>query len=197
MKPLLSRLITLCLSLFMPFIALAKDTPPPPDPVVELVTTLGTIRIELFEQKDPVTVKNFLQYVKSGYYNNTIFHRIIDGFVIQGGGYNSNFEIKPGTLPPISNQAKLGLKNTAGTVAMARKANDPNSATSQFFINLTDNNALNHSANESGYAVFGRVVSGMDVVSKIARIKVGQREGLHNVPFYPEEAQIQKVSLVN
>lgn len=196
MKTPLRNFIAFVFALVLPCAIFANDTPPP-NPVVEIVTTFGPVRIELFEQKDPVTVKNFLQYVKSGYYNGTIFHRIIDGFMIQGGAYNSNFQVKTGSLPPVDNQAKLGLKNTVGTIAMARKANDANSATSQFFINLTDNAFLNYSPTESGYAVFGKVVSGMDVVNKIAHIKVGQREGLHNVPFYPEEAQVQKISLVN
>jgi cyclophilin family peptidyl-prolyl cis-trans isomerase len=162
---------------------------------VTLVTSMGKIRFELFKEKNPSTVENFLSYVKMGYYNNTIFHRIIDGFVIQGGAYDVNFNLKYHNKEAIKNTSFLGLKNTIGTVAMARKPHDPHSATSQFFINLSNNSSLDFSKEQQGYAVFGRVSFGMDVVQKIAKIKIGQREGMYNIPFYPAEALIKSVYL--
>ena len=153
-------------------------------PTVEIQTTQGPIVVELEEQKAPVTVKNFLQYVGDGYYNTTIFHRVIDGFMIQGGGFTKDMTEKP-TGSPIANEAKNGLSNRRGTIAMARRA-DPDSATSQFFINHRDNSAqLDYPRNGGGYAVFGKVVAGMDVVDKIAQVPTGNR-GMHqNVPTEP------------
>jgi peptidyl-prolyl cis-trans isomerase B (cyclophilin B) len=148
------------------------------DPQVDLRTNLGTIRLELYPAKAPKTVENFLQYVKDGHYNGTVFHRVIDGFMIQGGGFDNDFRQKK-TRGPIANEAqgavKAGLKNDVGTVAMARTA-DPNSATAQFFINVNDNTFLNWGdprGDGNGYAVFGKVVSGMDVVNKIAKLPTG------------------------
>ncbi|WP_186647265.1 peptidylprolyl isomerase [Fluviispira vulneris] len=172
-----------------------EPTVPKGNVEVIFVTSMGKIRLDLFKQKDPVTVNNFLKYVKSDYYNNTIFHRIIDGFIIQGGAYDINFNAKENKNPPIKNNSDIGLKNLTGTIAMARKPNSIDSATSQFFINLTNNKNLDSKENNNGYAVFGKVISGMDVVQKIAKIKVGQLEGMYNVPFYPKEALILSVSV--
>ncbi len=141
-------------------------------PTVEMKTGLGTIQIELDADAAPETVKNFLKYVDDGFYDGTIFHRVIKGFMIQGGGFD-RFEQRKKNNPPIKNEADNGLKNNKGTIAMAR-TNRVDSATSQFFINLTDNNFLNHrgrTAKAFGYAVFGRVVSGMEVVERIGRVK--------------------------
>jgi peptidyl-prolyl cis-trans isomerase A (cyclophilin A)/peptidyl-prolyl cis-trans isomerase B (cyclophilin B) len=148
------------------------------DPQVDVRTSAGTIRIEFYPAKAPKTVENFLQYVRDGHYNGTIFHRVIDGFMLQGGGFAGNFKQKP-TRPPVVNEAqsavKGGLKNEMGTIAMARTS-DPNSATAQFFINVADNSFLNWGdprGDGNGYAVFGRVVSGQDVVTKIAKTPTG------------------------
>jgi peptidyl-prolyl cis-trans isomerase A (cyclophilin A)/peptidyl-prolyl cis-trans isomerase B (cyclophilin B) len=143
------------------------------DPQVDLKTNLGTIRIELFPAKAPKSVENFLQYVKDGHFNGTIFHRVIDNFMIQGGGFDKSYRQKP-TRATIENEAKNGLKNDLGTLSMARTS-APHSASSQFFINLKDNNFLNAAAAQDGwgYAVFGKVVGGMDVVMKIAKTPTG------------------------
>lgn len=152
------------------------------NPVVALETSLGEIRIELFEQEAPVTVANFLQYVDDGFYDGTIFHRVIPGFMIQGGGLTEDLRNKKGH-PPIKNEAANGLKNKRGTLSMAR-TNEIDSATSQFFINVVDNDFLDHKgASNYGYAVFGRVDSGMDVVDAIAAVKTGSRGGYHDVPL--------------
>ena len=176
--------------------AASEPTIPKGDIEVIMITSLGKIRLDLFKEKDPLTVNNFLQYVKAGFYNNTIFHRVIDGFIIQGGGYDINFNEKLHTNEPIKNTSSNGLKNSIGTISMARKPNFPNSATSQFFINLTNNPYLDYSKGQEGYAVFGKVLSGMEVVQKIAKQKIGQREGMYNVPFFPKEALIKSVSIV-
>jgi cyclophilin family peptidyl-prolyl cis-trans isomerase len=145
------------------------------NPVVELETTAGLIKIELYPDAAPKTVANFVQYVKDKFYDGTQFHRVIDGFMIQGGGFTPEFSQKP-TRPPVPIEAesssKAGLLNVPGTVAMARTS-DPNSATSQFFINVNDNKSLNYSPTNPGYTVFGKVVSGMDVVTKIAKSATG------------------------
>jgi peptidyl-prolyl cis-trans isomerase A (cyclophilin A)/peptidyl-prolyl cis-trans isomerase B (cyclophilin B) len=143
------------------------------DPQVDLKTNLGTIRIELYPAKAPKSVENFLQYVKDGHFNGTIFHRVIDNFMIQGGGFDKSYRQKP-TRATIENEAKNGLKNDLGTLAMARTS-APHSASSQFFINLKDNNFLNAAAAQDGwgYAVFGKVVGGMDAVMKIAKTPTG------------------------
>lgn len=147
------------------------------NPKVVLETTMGRIVLELYPDKAPKTVASFLTYVDDGFYDGTIFHRVIPGFVIQGGGYTADFRQKP-TRPPIPNEADNGLSNLRGTIAMARTA-DPHSATSQFFINLVDNKRLDHTGKGDsqawGYAVFGRVIEGMDVVDKIAQVRTGPR----------------------
>ncbi len=148
------------------------------EPQVDLKTSAGAIRLELYPAKAPKTVANFLQYVKDGHYNGTLFHRVIPGFMIQGGGFEPSFKQKA-TRAPVVNEAqgavKAGLKNDLGTIAMARTS-DPNSATAQFFINVNDNAFLNWGdprGDGNGYAVFGKVVSGMDVVTKIAKTPTG------------------------
>ena len=142
------------------------------DPQVDLKTSLGTIRLELYPAKAPKTVENFLQYVKDGHYNGVIFHRVIDGFMIQGGGYDKSYKEKS-ARPPIQNEAKNGLKNDLGSIAMAR-TNQPHSASAQFFINIKNNDFLNYPGQDGwGYAVFGKVVSGLDVVMKIAKTPTG------------------------
>jgi peptidyl-prolyl cis-trans isomerase A (cyclophilin A) len=135
------------------------------NPIVVIETSMGDVTIELNKDKAPVTVENFLAYVKAGYYKGTIFHRVIKGFMIQGGGFGLDMQRKA-TRPPIVNEAKNGLNNARGTIAMARTA-DPDSATSQFFINTVNNQSLDYSPANPGYAVFGKVTAGMDVVEKI------------------------------
>ena len=155
-------------------------------PYVELETTMGNIVIELNQEKAPNTVANFLEYVKSGHYDGTIFHRVIDGFMIQGGGMDANMKEKS-TNAPIQNEADNGLKNEVGTIAMARTS-DPHSATAQFFINVKDNSFLNFSGKNPqgwGYDVFGKVTEGMDIVNKIKGVPTG-KYGFHaDVPTTP------------
>jgi peptidyl-prolyl cis-trans isomerase B (cyclophilin B) len=144
------------------------------DPVVEVTTNFGTFVIQLDEKHAPKSVKNFLQYVDAKHYDDTIFHRIIPTFMVQGGGYDINYEKKK-TLAPVTNEADNGLKNTRGTVAMARTG-DPHSATAQFFVNVVDNAFLDHTSKDDrgwGYTVFGKVTDGMDVVDKIKGVKTG------------------------
>ena len=148
-------------------------------PVVALETTMGTIKIELFTDKAPITTKNFLGYVNAGFYSGTIVHRV--DFVIGMGGYTESFTGKP-TKPPIQNESKNGVKNSRGTLSMARY-DDPNSATSQFFVNLKDNTHLDPSSGGWGYAVFGKVIEGMDVVDKIAAVKTGSKGPFYNTPM--------------
>lgn len=176
--------------------ATAEPSVPKGDVEVVMITNLGKIRLDLFKEKDPGTVNNFLEYVKVGYYNNTIFHRIVDGFIVQGGGYDMNFKEKLNINEPIKNTSSNGLKNTTGTISMARKPDFPDSATSQFFINLTNNPYLDYTKEQEGYAVFGKVISGMDIIQKIAKQKIGQREGMYNVPFFPDQALIKSVSII-
>jgi cyclophilin family peptidyl-prolyl cis-trans isomerase len=153
---------------------------------VELATSKGRIVLELYPEQAPRTVANFLQYVKDGHYNGTIFHRVIDGFMIQGGGFDQQFQQKI-ARPPIQNEADNGLKNVRGSIAMARMPG-AHTASSQFFINHHDNPSLDFRSrddNNYGYAVFGKVVSGMDVVDRIAKVKTG-RTGMHaDVPVEP------------
>lgn len=154
--------------------------------MVTLKTSLGDIQIELFKKEAPETVANFLQYVADGHYNGTIFHRVIDGFMIQGGGFTGDMTQKP-TRAPVKNEAGNGLKNRRGTVAMARTS-DPHSASAQFFINVTDNDFLNYRSPDPrgfGYCVFGRVVSGMDVVDRIKGVRTTTRGFYENVPIEP------------
>ena len=159
------------------------------NPVVELETTAGLIKIELYPDAAPKTVANFVQYVKDKFYDGTQFHRVIDGFMIQGGGFTPEFSQKP-TRPPVPIEAesssKAGLLNVPGTVSMARTS-DPNSATSQFFINVNDNKSLNYSPTNPGYTVFGKVVSGMDVVTKIAKSATGSGGQ------FPKDVPVEKV----
>jgi len=155
---------------------------------VILLTNKGNIKLKLYPEKAPITVKNFLSYIDSGFYNNTIFHRIIPGFVIQGGGFSKEMDRKK-TLPPIKNEADNGLKNLRGTLSMAR-TNIVNSATSQFFINLTDNDSLDHGSRDFGYAVFAEVIEGMDIVDKIASVQTTNRP-MPNIPV--EQVVIESV----
>lgn len=152
--------------------------------MVTIKTTLGNIKVELFENEAPETVKNFLGYVDDGHYNGTIFHRVIDNFMIQGGGFDQSFTQLP-TKAPVKNEADNGLKNDTGTLAMARTS-DVHSATSQFFINVADNDFLNYTASTPqgfGYCVFGKVTDGMDVVNTIKEAATGQRGGHGDVPI--------------
>ena len=154
------------------------------NPMVEMKTNMGTVVIELYPEKAPKSVDNFLQYVKDGFFNGTIFHRVIDGFMIQGGGFDRDMKQKP-TRAPIENEAKNGLKNEVGTLAMARTP-APHSATAQFFINLVDNSGLDYPSRDGwGYAVFGKVAQGYDVVQKIAKVKTGNAGFHQNVPVEP------------
>ena len=165
------------------------------DPQVELKTSMGTIRLELYPAKAPKTVANFLQYVRDGHYNGIIFHRVIDNFMIQGGGYDKGYRQKP-TRDPIQNEAKNGLKNDLGTVAMARTS-APHSASSQFFINGKNNDFLNAANAQDGwgYTVFGKVVSGMDVVTRISKSATGSG-GPFSTDVPKEMVVIESVTLV-
>lgn len=179
-------------TLALPVLATAQDA----NPQVVLKTTMGEITVELDKRSAPVTVDNFLKYVQAGHYDGTIFHRVIDNFMIQGGGYTPELTGK-GTRAAIMNEAPNGLKNTRGTLAMARTA-DPHSATAQFFINVVDNPALDHIATTDsrswGYAVFGKVVSGMDVVDAIKAVPTRQQGMMENLPVEP--VVIEKAELV-
>jgi len=160
--------------------------PAPGNPVVVIDTSTGPITIELFKDQAPVSVANFLQYVQQGFYAGTIWHRVVPGYVIQGGGYTPDLGEKP-TRPPIQNEATNGLSNRKGTVAMAR-TRAARSATSQFFINLADNPGLDHhgfSPDDFGYAVFGRVIDGWDAINAIASVRTTTRDGMENVPEKP------------
>jgi len=162
---------------------------------VEMTTTFGSITLELDSEKAPKTVENFLSYVNDGFYNGTIFHRVIDNFMIQGGGFDANMQQKP-TAEPIENEADNGLTNDRGTIAMARTM-DPHSATAQFFINVKNNDFLNHSGKNMqgwGYAVFGRVISGDDVLDKIRAVSTGTIAGHQDVPT--ESVIIESVAVV-
>ena len=163
--------------------------------MVELHTNHGVIKLELDAEKAPKSVENFLNYVKAGHYDNTVFHRVIDGFMIQGGGFEPGMKQKP-TEAPITNEANNGLKNVNGSVAMAR-TNDPHSATAQFFINVNDNDFLNHSSPTPqgwGYAVFGKVVDGLDIVEKIKKVKTGSKGFHQDVPA--DDVIIEKAVIV-
>ena len=163
------------------------------DPQVDLKTNLGTIRVELYPEKAPKTVANFLQYVKDGHYDGVIFHRVIPNFMIQVGGFEKSMKEKP-TRKPIENEAKNGLKNDLGTLAMARTS-APHSASAQFFINIKNNDFLNYPGQDGwGYAVFGKVVSGMDVVMKISKVSTGNAGGHGDVPR--EAVVIESAALV-
>ncbi len=164
--------------------------------MVELHTNHGIIKLELDAEKAPKSVENFLNYVKAGHYDNTVFHRVIDGFMVQGGGFEPGMKQKP-TEAAITNEANNGLKNVNGSVAMAR-TNDPHSATAQFFINVNDNDFLNHSSPTPqgwGYAVFGKVVDGLDVVEKIKKVKTGSKGFHQDVPA--DDVIIEKAVIVD
>lgn len=165
------------------------------DPMIHLKTNYGTIVIELYPDKAPKTVENFLAYARDAFYDGTVFHRVIDKFVIQGGGFSPGMTQKL-TRAPIENEANNGLRNTRGTVAMAR-ASDPHSATSQFFINVSDNDFLNYTAPTPagwGYCVFGRVVDGMHVVDQIKGVVTGSKLGHKDVPL--SDVLVEKVQVV-
>lgn len=187
----------LLLPLLLPGLSLADNAD---KPRVRLSTNLGDIVLELDREKAPQTVDNFLTYVREGFYNGTIFHRVIDGFMIQGGGFTQDFQRKP-THAPIENEADNGLRNRRGSVAMAR-TNDPHSATAQFFINVADNSFLDFrdkTPRAYGYAVFGQVVEGMDVVDKIRRSTTGAggpfRKDVPRSPVIIEQATIEPAAV--
>ncbi|MFH0989253.1 MAG: peptidylprolyl isomerase [bacterium] len=173
----------------LPILSFAQGQQIPGAPIkkdslqVVFKTTLGDFTILLFEKEAPVTVKNFLAYADSGYYNGTIFHRVISGFMAQGGGFDRSLKRRP-TFPPIINESNNGLSNQRGTAAMARTP-DPNSATSQFFINYGNNARLDYSPGQAGYAVFGKVLQGMDVIDKMAAVPTESKESFRDVPSVP------------
>jgi peptidyl-prolyl cis-trans isomerase B (cyclophilin B) len=163
--------------------------------MVKLHTNLGVVALELDAERAPETVKNFLDYVEAGFYSNTVFHRVIDGFMIQGGGFEPGMRQKP-TRTPVKNEADNGLKNDRYTIAMARTS-EPHSASSQFFINIKDNGFLNHTAPTAqgwGYCVFGKVVEGQEVVDKIKKVKTGNKGGHGDVPV--EDVVIERAEAV-
>lgn len=189
---ILSRLMVILSLLVLPM-GIAMGANNTAKPHVRLQTNLGNIKLVLYPKKAPKTVKNFLKYVKSGFYDGTIFHRVVPGFVIQGGGYTRDYQLKK-TRAPIPDEADNGLENKRGTIAMARTS-DPDSATSQFFINLADNHYLNHGVRGAGYAVFGRVTKGMKVVKRIADIPTGRKGPFpRNVP--KKRVVIQKATVL-
>ncbi|GMU64711.1 MAG: peptidyl-prolyl cis-trans isomerase [Acidobacteriota bacterium] len=167
----------------------------PASPRVAFETSKGRIVLELDAARAPKTVENFLAYVRAGHYDGTIFHRVIDGFMVQGGGFTAEMQQKP-TRPPVANEADNGLKNLRGTVAMAR-TNDPHSASAQFFVNTVDNSFLDHTGKDIrgwGYAVFGKVVEGMEVVDAITKVATATRSRMENVPVEP--IVIQKATIL-
>ncbi len=189
MKPSFARACLLTL-LLLPVAALANG-----NPVVRMTTSLGVVELELLPERAPVTVKNFLDYVATGHYDGTVFHRVIPGFMIQGGGYEPGMRQKV-TREPIRNEADNGLKNTRGSVAMARTM-EPHSATAQFFINVADNDFLDHRDKTPrgwGYAVFGRVTRGMDVVDRIVRLPTTSVGPHQDVPR--TDVLIQKMEVI-
>ena len=153
------------------------------NPLVLFETSHGDFSVEVDEESAPLSAQNFLRYVDEGFYDGTVFHRVIPGFMVQGGGFTAEMEHKAGHAP-IRNEADNGLRNLRGSLAMAR-TNDLHSATSQFFVNLVDNAFLDHRTGNFGYAVFGRVVGGIDVIDKIAKVKTGRRRGHDDVPAEP------------
>ncbi|WP_317201761.1 peptidylprolyl isomerase [Janthinobacterium sp.] len=188
--PFLAKFMALFAGLTLSGVVLAAGAAPQ----VSLKTNLGVIVVELDQEKAPKSVDNFLQYVKSGFYKGTIFHRVIDGFMVQGGGFDKKMTQKA-TNKPVQNEAKNGLRNLPYTIAMARTA-DPHSATAQFFINVGDNGALDYPGRDGfGYTVFGKVVSGMDVVDKIKSAPVADLGPYQNVPVTP--IVIESATLLN
>ncbi|MFC4931180.1 peptidylprolyl isomerase [Massilia sp. GCM10023247] len=179
-RSLLAGLAAAAIALSLPHAALAFE-----NPQVALKTTMGEIVVELDQENAPKSTANFLQYVKSGFYKGTVFHRVIDGFMIQAGGYTEKLVDKPGVRKPIPSESKNGLSNKPYTLAMARTS-DPNSATSQFFINVNDNAGLDYPGQDGhGYTVFGRVVQGQETVDKIKAVVVDDMRGMQNVPVTP------------
>lgn len=174
-------------------VAMAAD-----NPKVKMTTSKGEVTIELYPEKAPVTVENFLRYVNDGAYDGTVFHRVIKGFMNQGGGFTADLQKKPAKYPPIKNEADNGLKNQRGTIAMARTG-DPNSATNQFFINTVDNAFLNHKGKSMrgwGYTVFGKVTDGMEVMDSIASVKTGAKGPFRSdVPL--ETVEIISIKVIN
>ena len=170
------------------------DSEPKGGPVVLMSTSMGEVKIELYEKEAPETVKNFLAYVNDKFYDGTIFHRVIPGFMIQGGGFTAAMEQKP-TKPPIKNEAGNGLRNDTGTIAMARTS-DPDSATAQFFINVKNNDFLNRDKAQDGvgYTVFGKVIEGMDVVHKIEQVQTSRKGMYADAPV--ESVLIKSVTVV-
>jgi cyclophilin family peptidyl-prolyl cis-trans isomerase len=172
----------------------SADAPAPGNPVVVMSTSLGDVTLELFKTEAPVSVQNFLQYVNEGFYSGTIFHRVKKGFMIQGGGFTPSLQEKP-AHPPIQNEATNGLRNARGTLAMAR-TRALRSATSQFYINVVDNRMLDHTGfapEDFGYAVFGRVLSGMDIVDKIVSVPTTSKGPMDDVPVDPVVIKSVKV----
>ncbi len=188
-KPIITAMVALVMVLFAVGTYAAEGSKR-----VKITTSLGVIEVELAAKEAPASVENFLNYAKAGFYDGTIFHRVIEGFMIQGGGFEPGLK-KKDTNDPIQNEADNGLQNLVGTLAMAR-TNDPHSATAQFFINTADNHFLNHTDKNPrgwGYAVFGKVTSGMDVVRQIEGSTTGQRDGMGDVPL--EDVEIQKIQV--
>src|SRR3989442_15730289 len=187
--------LTLALLMTLPSCSQAGPEPTKGGPVVLMSTSLGDLKIELYEKEAPETVKNFLAYVNDKFYDGTIFHRVIAGFMIQGGGFTENMEQKP-TKPPIKNESGNGLKNDTYTLAMARTS-VPDSATSQFFINVKNNDPLNRDKSQDGvgYAVFGKVIDGTDVVKKIEQVQTGRQDMYSDVPVQP--VVIKSVTVVS
>lgn len=186
---MLNRLLLTLAGLVLAFSAHAAN------PLVEMKTSMGDVVIELYPDKAPKTVENFLEYANSGFYNGTVFHRVIDGFMIQGGGFDARLSQKP-TRAPIKNEADNGLKNERYTLAMARTS-DPHSATAQFFINVADNGFLDFTAASGsgwGYCVFGKVVEGTDVVDAIRQVKTGSKSFHQDVPV--EDVLIERAEIV-
>ena len=192
----LFRFVPLAACAVLPYVGFAAEgIKPAADPRVRITTTLGVIEIELDAKRAPVSTENFLKYVDQGFYNGTIFHRVIPGFMIQGGGFAPGLKQKP-TGAPIKNEADNGLKNLTGTVAMARTM-EPNSATAQFFINAVDNAFLDHRAKTTqgwGYAVFGKVTAGLGVVKQIESVPTGTSGSFENVP--KQDVVIQKIERI-
>ena len=181
--PIFFALLGLLLQTTAPAVPLQ---PAPGNPVVVIETSLGSITAELFKDRAPVSVENFLRYARDGHYAGTIWHRVVSGYVIQGGGYTPQL-VEKATRPPIQNEATNGLSNRRGTLAMAR-LRSARSATSQFYINVGNNSALDHRGfgpDDFGYAVFGRVLEGMDVVDKIAAVPTTTKDGMESVPVTP------------
>jgi peptidyl-prolyl cis-trans isomerase A (cyclophilin A) len=182
-------LAALCVGAALPTAACAEGGK---KPVVLIKTSKGEFRVELEAERAPVTVENFLAYADAGFYDGTVFHRVIDGFMIQGGGFTPDMGEKP-TRAPITNEAKNGLKNTAGSIAMAR-TRDPHSASAQFFINLVNNPRLDYPSFDGwGYAVFGKVVKGMEVVNKIGQVPTGMAGPHRDVPLKPVVIQTARI----